>query len=146
LGEHVKLPAAARQLHVDVSEQLQRGRQPGGAAPHTLGDRGHLAVLGGQQRVDAVGFTVVQLAEDDRALAVGRHPWPSGLSIKGSPVWPSRRTGFMPALTRASSGQGWSAFRRTRPMRCPSMSSTVHLIPLASKVAPRSGMPMVAYT
>src|SRR5204862_379909 len=40
-------------------------------APHALGDRADLAVIAGQERGDAVGLAVAELAQDDGAVTVG---------------------------------------------------------------------------
>jgi hypothetical protein len=55
-----------------VAVQLERRAELRLRPPRALGDGADLAVGARQQREDAVGLTVVELAEDDRVVAVSR--------------------------------------------------------------------------
>ena len=57
-------------LHRDVRRRLEASTEPAPALAHSLGDRPHLPVLGGEDRDDAVGLTEFHGAQDHTLVAV----------------------------------------------------------------------------
>src|SRR2546423_14799593 len=92
---------------------------------HALRDRAHLAVGPGQQREDAVGLTVVELAEDDRVVAVGANALRSA-RIRRNPPWTGAwAAGIRTAPAhRPATARGWSAGPARPGSRGPAPPST----------------------
>ena len=72
LGEGVEA-APAVQLCVDDGEGFDAGAELGGRLAHALGHGPDLAVFGGEQRDDAIGFAQLVGAQDDRLVSVRLH-------------------------------------------------------------------------
>ena len=65
--------ASAVQLGVDDGEGFDAGTELGGRLAHAFGDGSNLAMFGGEQGDDAVGFAQLVGAQDDRLVSVGLH-------------------------------------------------------------------------
>ena len=75
-GDDVEV-APTRQHEVQLGEGLHAATDPAALPAHPLGDGPQLAVLGRQQRDDAVRLAEVEVGEDDGTRLVGPGAWHS---------------------------------------------------------------------